>query len=354
MQILHISTSLLGLNETLLESHTDKDRCTSIGADAITHLVILCVHLNATLVHYLPKKPYMIDMRNAHSLCLDLTKIGTELIETLTTMMSHPWKDVKSDKAIKEGIMALGQAILNATDSTLHDLFSREIEKRGAIDRLLMERNSHIMARPFISYELRSNSIYPVTYMLMDMPSKFLLSLLKNCGIVWENSLLMLHDVSQAIFVYTNYLEYHNFYSRASIAKALSTALNHKFQTINVLDHRSLIWPLQNVLIPTSFAMNWNAKFPKKVTLYEKNSKNLKYPEHKIIDFEKFTLRKTLFERSLKNIDARLARQKEMKKPNPPSSPTDLDFDIDLEINTINQEISRVDEYIETGKELAL
>ena len=107
-----------------------------------------------------------------------------------TMHVNMEWPDLNELQTHAQDIACKTIELVNARN--LHALLSLSIQKRALNDKMMDARFKHLIAKPFMRFEIECNSIYPIIYMIPANANALFLALLENSGI---------HNAMQYLFI---------------------------------------------------------------------------------------------------------------------------------------------------------
>jgi hypothetical protein len=316
-----LTSMMFNLTDSILDRNDDVDRLMSISCEAIGQIVLLCLATNENWIYLLPySRNYMAEqaqLRNRLNMAREIAFTSRQLTNTYCTALKSPWVEMKDDNMMKEMIISLTQKIIDTVNThSIHGLFIRNIERLNKLDRLTVERNIQIMARPHLDFSVRSHSIYPILYTFKKKPSEYLASLLNNAGVEYENTYMHIEEVAYKLYNYLGYLSWSRFADRNTITRAVEKALGHKETKIDIFDNRTYLYPLRKLMKTASFITCYNMKYPNIQIPNNPQQALLKPPSNKAVLYNEWPLRHSLFEKGLKEESLQDNFEKWMHKSN--------------------------------------
>jgi hypothetical protein len=246
-----------------------------------------------------------MDNRNRLTKIEDLARSTQALISAIHQQAAQPWTSLQDDKVLHESILALCQYVLDTTQAgSIHLLALRFIEDNKEPCPLLSERAAHIHEKPILEYELRTNSVFPMLYTLRKQPIPLLASLLDNSHVLFRTHFLMIENTAHNITEYMKYLKERRYFSTKTLTAALSRVLEHRHNSINIRDERTLFGPLRAIFHRVDYSIAFNTRFPSKICLPERCNQRFRYlqvPGIRVNFFNELEMKKSFFEKILRS-----------------------------------------------------
>lgn len=260
LHYLQLNTALFRMLEVLLDKFHDIDARNSIAGDIIFHSIAICQALNQPL--------YMEDGRGSENRRQTSNVLAYDLCISakITSNAFTKFQQSPSNKAfLDELIYELGE-LIDATNmvaevSSLHELLTINLQRRGKTDRLLEERCEHIRNTPYMKLQLERCTIYPLFYGWPTENTTFC-TLLKQAGVDANNHFLLLQPTVEKIHSYVSQLITTEYMTEETVEKMLINIFGTKTFSINIRDVRTLLCPVARALQEQTYAAMWNNKYP--------------------------------------------------------------------------------------------
>jgi hypothetical protein len=202
---------------------------------------------------------------NINNKVANLSNAMKDMVLYHTMQVNMVWPDNLELQTHAQDIACKTMELVNAR--SLHALLNLSIQKRALNDDMMDARFKHIIAKPFMKYEIECNSIYPIIYKIPPTAPALFLSLLENSGIKNSMQYLLIDDVITRIQAYMIIFMTREKMTLERVNNFLTGVINGIPGTIDIRDRHSLLWPISNCLQMTNFEFNWNNKYPGKFPL---------------------------------------------------------------------------------------